>query len=61
MLMGEDGDLISYFNKIDETEAGIVDSSLKQILVNYQEVDANKGKIKCHLPLEHIFGFCKTF
>ena len=21
----------------------------------------NKGKIKGQLPLEHIFGFCKTF
>ena len=24
-------------------------------------VVANKGKIKGQLPLEHVFGFCKTF
>ena len=33
---------------------------MKQILINNHAVDANKGKIKGHLALEHIFGFCKT-
>ena len=34
---------------------------MKQILINNHAVEANKGRIKGHLPLEHIFGFCRTF
>ena len=34
---------------------------LKKNLIINHAVDANKGKIKGHLHLEHIFGFCKTF
>ena len=37
------------------------DNPLKQILINNHAVEANKGKIKGQLALEHIFGFCKTF
>ena len=33
---------------------------LKQTLNYSHNVDANKGKIKGQLALEHIFGFCKT-
>ena len=34
---------------------------MKQKLINNHAVEANKGRIKGHLALEHIFGFCKTF
>ena len=37
------------------------DTSLKEILIDNHTVQANKGKIVGQLPLEHIFGFCKTF
>ena len=33
----------------------------KQVKNNNHTEHANKGKIKGHLNLEHIFGFCKTF
>ena len=55
----KDTDLKSYFDKIDETEAGICNSSSKQILNNNQEEDENKGKIKGILMLEDIFEFCE--
>ena len=53
-------DLLSFFDIYDETEAGNNNTSLKQMLIK-DHTDANKGKIKGKLPLEHIFGFCKTF
>ena len=37
------------------------DNLLKQILINNQAVEVNKGKVKGQLALEHIFGFCKAF
>ena len=61
LLTQKDGDLSSYFEKIDETEAGINNSTLKQMLIDSHTNDENKGKIRANLPLEHIFGFCKTF
>ena len=57
-LISKDGDLLSHFD--NEAENGINNSSLKQMLTN-NHTEANRGKIKGHLPLEHIFGFCKTF
>ena len=59
-LTSKDGDLLSRFDNIDETEAGSNITSLKQMLFN-NHTQANIGKIKGHLPLEHMFGFCKTF
>ena len=59
VLTGKDGDLMSCFDKINEE--AIDDTSLKQILITNHAVEANKGKIVGQLPLEHIFGFCKTF
>ena len=59
-LTSKDGDLLSNFDNIDETENGINNSSVKQMLIN-SHTEANRGKNKGHLPLEHIFGFCKTF
>ena len=52
VLTSKDGDLISYFDKNDDT--------LKGMLINNHD-EPNKGKIVGQLPLEHIFGFCKTF
>ena len=60
LLTSKDGDLSSYSDKNGETVLDD-DNPLKQILINNHAVEANKGKIKGHLALEHIFGFCKTF
>ena len=57
LLTQKDGDLSSYFDKIDETEAGITNSTLKHLLIDSYTNDDNKGKIRASLPLEHIFGF----
>ena len=54
-------DFLSHFGKNDESEAGINNTSLKRLLVNNNEVAGNKGKIKGHVPLTHIFKFCRTF
>ena len=61
LLTSKDGDLLSHFEKNDESEAEMVDTSLHHHLNNNHDVDANKGEIKGILPLEHIFVFCKTF
>ena len=61
LLTQMDGDLSSYFDRIDETEAGINDSTLKNMLIDSHTNDNNRGKIRANLPPEHIFGFCKTF
>ena len=59
-LRSKDGVLSSYFDKTGE--AVINDNNpLKKILINNHAVEANRGKIKGHLALEHIFAFCKTF
>ena len=61
LLTQKDGDLSSYFDRIDETEAGINNSTLKKLLIDSHTNNDNKGQIRANLPLEHIFGFCKTF
>ena len=48
------------FDKIDESETGIENTSLHHHLFKNHNVTARKGKIKKQLPLEHIFGFCRT-
>ena len=60
LLTSRDSDLSSYFDKNGESVLNN-DNSLKQISMNNHAQEANKGKIKGHLALEHIFGFCKTF
>ena len=60
MLTSKDGDLSSYFDKNGESVLDN-DNTLKQILINNHPQEVNKGRIKGHLALEHIFGFCKTF
>ena len=62
------GDLPSQFDNIIEeiganeaaTSDNIRSTSLNKML-NTNHEDVNRGKIKGQLPLEHIFGFCKTF
>ena len=61
LLTQKDGDLSSYFDKINEAEDGIGDSTLKKILIDSHTNEDNRGRIRANLPLEHIFGFCKTF
>ena len=60
LLTSKDSDLFSHFDKDGES---VIDDNnpLKQILINNHDVAANKGNIKGHLALEHIFGFCKMF
>ena len=60
LIISEDSDLSSYFDKNGESVINN-DISLKKILINNHDVAANKGKIKGHLALEYIFGFCRTF
>ena len=52
--------LSSCFDKNEENALN-KNNVLKQILFNNHATDVNKGKIKGQLPLERIFGFCKTF
>ena len=59
-LTSKDGDLLSYFENNDELQDGSNKTSLKQMLKN-NLTESNRGNIKGNLPLEHIFGFCKTF
>ena len=59
-LTSKDRDLSSYSDKNGEAVINI-DNLLKQILINNHAVEANKGKIKGQIPLEHKFGFCETF
>ena len=60
LLLQKDRDLSSYFQKIDERQVGVSNSSLKHMLIDSHTNEDDKGKIKAHLPLEHVFGFCKT-
>ena len=68
-LTSKDDDLLSQFDNNNE-EVGvddnatadiIRDTSLKKMLIDVHDQDANKGKIKGQISLENIFGFCKTF
>ena len=61
LLAQKDGDVSSFFDEIDETQAGISNSTLKYMLIDSHTNENIKGKIRGNLPLEHIFGFCKTF
>ena len=57
LLTQKDGDLSSFFWQNRRT---ITDSTLKQLLIDSHTNENNKGKIKANLPLEYIFGICKT-
>ena len=54
------GDLLSHFDKIDESEAQLKKFSLKQLLTNNYDVAVNEGKIRKQLPHEFVHGFYKT-
>ena len=56
LITSKDSDLSTYFDKNGES---VLDDTnpLKQILINNHAVEANKGKNKGELTLEHIFGF----
>ena len=60
LVRQKDGDFFTYFDIIDESEDGIDNSSLKKILNNNQ-TDANIELMRGHLPLENVFGFCRSF
>ena len=68
LVSSRDGDLLSQLDNINEeisaNEAATSDNfrstSLHKMLITNHE-PANRGKIEGQLPLEHIFGFCKTF
>ena len=61
LLTQKYGDMLSCFDKIDETKDSITNSTLKHMLINSHTKDDTEGKIRANLPLEHIFGFCKIF
>ena len=54
-LTSKDGDLLSHFDKIDEPEEEIENTSLHHHLVKNHDQPAGRGKIKGVLPLEHFF------
>ena len=56
----KDGDITTHFDIIDESETGINNSSLKQVLINNHTKD-NRVTIRGHLPLEYCFGLCESF
>ena len=62
-LTSKDGDLLSHFDNINEgsTAADFSSTPIKQMLFDNHTVEVNRGKLKSQLPLEQIFGFCKTF
>ena len=69
LVSSRDGDLLSQFDNINEeidadeaaTSNNILNTSLNKMLINNHEENANRGKTKGQLSLEHLFGFCKTF
>ena len=66
VLTSKDGDLLSQFdiNNEGNTDYDFDSTSLKKMLIDNHNIagqEVKKGKIKGQLPLEHIFGFCKTF
>ena len=60
LITQKDGELSTYFILIDETEDGINNSSLKQVLINNHTAD-NRGTIRGHAPIGYVFGFCESF
>ena len=56
-----DGELRSYFYKVDERQAGNTTSSLKHMPIVSHTNEGKDGKIKAHLPFEENFVFAKQF
>ena len=63
VLTSKDGDLLSQFDNITEgnTNDDFDSTSLKKMLIDSHKNYADRGKIKAQLPLEYVFGFCKSF
>ena len=62
-LTSRDGDLLSYFDNINDTDANtpMKNISLNDRLINSHGEAVNRGKVKDQLPLENFFGFYKIF
>ena len=62
-LSNRDGDLLSNFDNINgtDTNTSMNNNSLNYRLINSHDEPIIGEKIRGQLPLEHIFGFCKTF
>ena len=58
-LTSREGNLYSVFDKTDRIEVDNI--SVKQKLNKNHTNAGNKRKLTWQLPLEHIFGFCRTF
>ena len=58
-LTYKDGDLLSYFDKIIDTDenASMNNNSINDRLFISHGEPHNRGRLKIQLPLEHIFGF----
>ena len=66
VLFSKDGDLLSQFDSINEGngDADFDSTPLKKMFTDNHNTpgqDVNKGKIRCQLALENIFGFCISF
>ena len=59
-LTSKNGYLLAHFDKIDESQAEIIYTSLNYHLSNNHNVAAKKGKIKEHLSLEDYFWILQT-
>ena len=67
----KDTDLLSQFDNNNENDIPVLEgladlqpqikSTPHQKMLTNNHTDANKGKLKRHLYLEDIFGFCKQF
>ena len=66
VLSSKDDDFLSQFANINEGngDADFDSTPLKKMLIDNHDIvgsEVNKGKIKDQLPLEHIFGLCKSY
>ena len=65
VISNKNGGFLCQFDNIDKNDIPDLPPEIKstphqKMLIN-DHTDANKGKIKGHLYLEDIFGFCKSF
>ena len=58
-LTHKDGDLSTYFDKVDESENSTNNSTLNQRLIK-NHITNFRRLVGGHTPLEYIFEFCKT-
>ena len=59
LITSKDEDLLPSSDEM--TKNIVIITSLIQIVIKNLDLEINKGKTKWELPLEHVFGFCKTF